>query len=124
MANTCFISPAGTHPCEIVTPVRTPPPTNRCGRGWRDPGSAHGSHSLGSTPNVADLTAGDVTARIKYTPAVTPEAVSHPAFQATFHFGKPGGKTRVNRRRQTRGRQTKGRESPRFLFPKLFAFHM
>lgn len=56
-------------------------------RGWRDPGSAHGSHSLGSTPNVVDLTAGDVTARIKYTPIVTPEAVFHPAFQANFHFG-------------------------------------
>lgn len=73
------------------TSVRTPLPNNLCGRGWRDPGSAHGSHSLGSTPNVVDLTAGDVTARVKYTPIVTPEAVSHPAFQANFHFGKPRG---------------------------------
>lgn len=71
--------------------MRSSPPINRCDRGWREPGSAHGSHSLGSTPNVVDLTAGDVTARIKYTPVVTAEAVSHPAFQATFHFGKPKG---------------------------------
>ncbi|CAN0477360.1 unnamed protein product, partial [Ectocarpus sp. 8 AP-2014] len=52
-------------------------------RGWRDAGSAHGSHSLGSTPNVPDLTDQEVTARAVYTPIVTPEAVSHPNFQAS-----------------------------------------
>ncbi|CAM9683580.1 unnamed protein product, partial [Pylaiella littoralis] len=56
-------------------------------RDWRHAGSAHGSHSLGSTPNVVDLTDGELAARVKYTPVATPEDVFHPNFQASFHFG-------------------------------------
>ncbi|CAM9677875.1 unnamed protein product, partial [Laminaria digitata] len=54
-------------------------------RGWRDAGSPHGLHSLGSTPNVPDLTRGEVTARLVYTPIVTPGETFHPAFQASRH---------------------------------------
>lgn len=57
-------------------------------RGWRDPGNAHESYSLGSSTNVPDLTDGDIAVRVVYTPRVTPEDIWHPAFQATAHVGE------------------------------------
>ena len=58
-------------------------------RGWRDAGSAHDSYSLGSTPNVPDLTDGEMVARIVYRPMVQPQDIfGGNAFQATAHAGE------------------------------------
>lgn len=58
-------------------------------RGWRDAGSAHDSYSLGSTPNVPDLTDGEIVARIVYRPMVRPQDIfGGDAFQATAHAGE------------------------------------
>ncbi|CAM9353688.1 unnamed protein product [Discosporangium mesarthrocarpum] len=56
-------------------------------RGWRERGSSSQSYSLGSTPNVPDLTDGPRSVRIVYTPALESADIFSGRFQITGHTG-------------------------------------